>query len=94
MSTVLSHQGQERPSLQKAIEAIVESGFLGVQLRVNDERGEWVGSAGVRELGQNAEPLVNGHFRIGSTTKNFVATSALMLVAVPARSWSGCPASA
>ncbi|WP_229882072.1 hypothetical protein [Streptomyces alanosinicus] len=34
------------PELRKAIERIVESGFLGVQLRVNDEHGEWVGSAG------------------------------------------------
>ncbi|MFE2142213.1 serine hydrolase [Streptomyces sp. NPDC059456] len=58
-----------------------ESGFVGVQLRVNDEQGEWVGSAGVREPGQSAKPLTNGHFRIGSSAKSFVATSVLMLVA-------------
>ncbi|MGI5341211.1 serine hydrolase domain-containing protein [Streptomyces sp. CA-181903] len=81
MSTSLSVQGQDRPELQKAIEELAESGFLGVQLRVNDEQGEWVGSAGVRELGRSAEPLTNGHFRIGSSTKNFVATSVLLLVA-------------
>ncbi|MDX3113640.1 serine hydrolase domain-containing protein [Streptomyces scabiei] len=81
MSTNLSGQGQERPELQTAIEELAESGFLGVQLRVNDEQCEWVGSACVRELGQSAEPLTNGHFRIGSSTKNFVATSVLMLVA-------------
>ncbi|MFI1198395.1 serine hydrolase domain-containing protein [Streptomyces sp. NPDC020883] len=81
MSNTLSDQGPDRPALQKAIEEIVESGFLGVQLRVNDEEGEWVGSAGARELGRSARPLVDGHFRIGSTTKNFVATSVLMLVA-------------
>lgn len=77
----LSGQGQDRPELQKAIEELVESGFVGIQLRVNDERGEWVGSAGVGELGQSAKPLRNGHFRIGSSTKNFVATSVLLLVA-------------
>lgn len=81
MSTHLSGQVQDRPALQKTIEELVESAFVGVQLRVNDEQGEWVGSAGVRKLGQSAEPLTNGHFRIGSSTKNFVATSVLLLVA-------------
>ncbi|MEU0629538.1 serine hydrolase domain-containing protein [Streptomyces sp. NPDC005989] len=81
MSTRLSNQVQERPELQKTIEELVESAFVGVQLRVDDEQGEWVGSAGARKLGQSAEPLTNGHFRIGSTTKNFVATSVLLLVA-------------
>ncbi|OIJ92327.1 serine hydrolase domain-containing protein [Streptomyces monashensis] len=81
MSTNLSAQGQDRPELREAIEELVESGFLGVQLRVNDEQGEWVGSAGVRELGRSAKPLTNGHFRIGSSTKNFVAASVLLLVA-------------
>ncbi|GHE14138.1 serine hydrolase domain-containing protein [Streptomyces alanosinicus] len=81
MSTNLSGQEQHRPELQKAIEELAESGFLSVQLRVNDEQGEWVGSAGVRELGQSAKPLTDGHFRIGSSTKSFVATSVLMLVA-------------
>ncbi|MFI1798770.1 serine hydrolase domain-containing protein [Streptomyces sp. NPDC020379] len=81
MSITVSGQGQDRPKLREAIEELVESGFIGVQLRVNDEQGEWVGSAGVRELGQSAKPLTDGHFRTGSTTKNFVATVALMLVA-------------
>ncbi|MHB6905145.1 serine hydrolase domain-containing protein [Streptomyces sp. DB-54] len=81
MSLPLSDPRQDRPELQKAIEEIVEAGFLGVQLRVNDEQGEWVGSAGARELGHGAAPLTNGHFRTGSSTKSFVATSVLMLVA-------------
>ncbi|MFI6505471.1 serine hydrolase domain-containing protein [Nonomuraea typhae] len=73
--------GQDRPELQKAVQAIVDAGFLGVQVRVNDERGEWVGSAGRRKLGANAKPPANGHFRIGSSTKPFVATLVLQLVA-------------
>ncbi|MEU8773532.1 serine hydrolase domain-containing protein [Streptomyces sp. NPDC048606] len=81
MSANLSDQGQDRPELRNSIQELAASGFVGVQLRVNDERGEWVGGAGVRELGQSTEPLTNGHFRIGSSTKNFVATSVLMLVA-------------
>ncbi|MEV2272734.1 serine hydrolase domain-containing protein [Nonomuraea africana] len=73
--------GQDRSELQKAIQEIVDSGFAGVQLRVHDERGEWVGSAGVRKLGETAKPATNGHFRIGSNTKTFVATLVLQLVA-------------
>ncbi|MEU4536827.1 serine hydrolase domain-containing protein [Streptosporangium sp. NPDC023825] len=73
--------GQDRPELQKAIQEIVDSGFVGVSLRVHDERGEWAGSAGVAELGQAAEPPVDGHVRIGSNTKTFTATVVLQLVA-------------
>jgi D-alanyl-D-alanine carboxypeptidase len=73
--------GQNRPELQKTIQAFVDSGFAGVQLRVHDERGEWVGSAGVRRLGDTAKPPTNGRFRIGSSTKTFVATLVLRLVA-------------
>lgn len=71
----------DRPELRRAIEEIVESGFLGVSLRVHDERGEWTGSAGVAELGGTARPPVDGHARIGSNTKTFTATVVLQLVA-------------
>ncbi|SOB85512.1 serine hydrolase domain-containing protein [Streptomyces sp. 1331.2] len=81
MTVTLSVQGQHRPELRQAMEEIVASGFLGVQLRVNDERGEWVGGAGVRELGGTSAPLTEGHFRVGSITKSFVATTVLLLVA-------------
>jgi D-alanyl-D-alanine carboxypeptidase len=73
--------GQDRPELQKAVQAFVDLGFLGMQMRVNDQRGEWVGSAGVRKLGSTAKPPTNGRFRIGSSTKPFVATVVLQLVA-------------
>ncbi|MER8231219.1 serine hydrolase domain-containing protein [Streptomyces sp. NPDC094049] len=81
MSTSVIHQGQDRPELRKAVEEVAGSGFTGVQLRVNDERGEWVGGAGVRELGQSAGVRTDGHFRIGSSTKSFVAATVLLLVA-------------
>ncbi|WP_433180482.1 serine hydrolase domain-containing protein [Actinoallomurus sp. CA-150999] len=73
--------GQDRPELRKAIEEIVDSGFVGVSLRVHDERGEWVGGAGAAELGGAAKPPPNGHVRIGSNTKTFTATLVLQLVA-------------
>ncbi|UBU08468.1 serine hydrolase domain-containing protein [Nonomuraea gerenzanensis] len=85
MTTTSSHQdtsaGQDRPELRKAIEEIVASGFLGVSLRVHDERGEWTGSAGTAELGGTAEPPIDGHARIGSNTKTFTAALMLLLVA-------------
>ncbi|CAM5740521.1 Class A beta-lactamase-related serine hydrolase OS=Streptomyces alboniger OX=132473 GN=CP975_27850 PE=4 SV=1 [Streptomyces alboniger] len=72
---------QSRAELQKAIEEMVESGFTGVTMRVHDERGEWVGSAGLRKLGETAKPPTNGHVRIGSNTKTLTATAVLQLVA-------------
>ncbi|WP_269802751.1 serine hydrolase domain-containing protein [Actinocorallia populi] len=67
--------------MQKALEEIVDSGFVGVSLRVHDEHGEWAGSAGAAELGGGAKPPVDGHIRIGSNTKTFTATLVLQLVA-------------
>ncbi|MGC7098206.1 serine hydrolase domain-containing protein [Amycolatopsis lurida] len=71
----------DRPELRQAIQEFVDAGYAGIQLRVHDERGEWTGSAGVRKLGGTAKPPADGHFRIGSTTKAFVATLVLQLVA-------------
>ncbi|MGI5284629.1 serine hydrolase domain-containing protein [Nonomuraea polychroma] len=73
--------GQDRPELQEAMQAFVDAGFLGVQVRVNDERSEWVGSAGMRKLGQSAKPPTNGRFWAGSIIKPFTATLVLQLVA-------------
>lgn len=72
---------QDRPELRKTIEEMVDSGFIGVTMRVHDERGEWVGSAGVRKLGETAKPSANGRVRIGSNTKTFTAALVLQLVA-------------
>ncbi|MBB5078609.1 serine hydrolase domain-containing protein [Nonomuraea endophytica] len=73
--------GKDRPELRKAIQTFVDAGFLGVQVRVNDERGQWVGTAGQRKLGTSAKPPANGHFWVGSVTKTFHATVALQLAA-------------
>ncbi|MFB4279145.1 serine hydrolase domain-containing protein [Nonomuraea sp. MTCD27] len=73
--------GQDRPELRTAVQAFIDAGFAGMQVRVNDEQGEWVGSAGVRKLGQAAKPPTNGRFPVGSVTKTFVATLVLQLVA-------------
>ncbi|MEV6769653.1 serine hydrolase domain-containing protein [Nocardia sp. NPDC051030] len=72
--------GQDRPQLQTLIEEIVDSGFVGASLRVHDEQGEWVGSAGEAELGGGVRPPTDGHFRIASNTKTFTAALVLQLV--------------
>ncbi|MCX5198532.1 beta-lactamase family protein [Streptomyces sp. NBC_00249] len=71
---------QDRPELQQTLQEIVGLGFTGIQMRVHDQRGEWAGSAGVRELGETAAPPTDGHTRIGSTTKTFTAVLMLQLV--------------
>lgn len=78
---ITTSAGPDRPELQQAIEEIVDSGLVGLTLRVHDERGEWVGSGGVSKLGETAEPPIDGHVRIGSNTKTFTATLVLQLVA-------------
>ncbi|MFI9532284.1 serine hydrolase domain-containing protein [Nocardia fusca] len=72
--------GPDRPGLRKALEEIVASGFTGITVRVHDERGEWAGSAGLAELAGSVPPPIDGHVRIGSNTKTFVATLVLQLV--------------
>ncbi|GAA1031360.1 MULTISPECIES: serine hydrolase domain-containing protein [Amycolatopsis] len=71
----------DRPKLRQTIEEIVDSGFVGVSLLVQDDRGEWTASAGAAELGGSAKPATDGHVRIGSNTKTFTATLVLQLVA-------------
>ncbi|WP_130380519.1 serine hydrolase [Kribbella sp. VKM Ac-2569] len=76
-----SVESTDRPELQKAAQEFVDAGFGGLELRVHDEHGEWVGTAGIRELGSTEEPPVDGQFRVGSVTKTFVSTVVLQLVA-------------
>ncbi len=61
--------------LTKAVEAFVDAGFAGLQVRVNDANGEWVGAAGA------PPPPVDGRFWAGSVAKTFTATAVLQLVA-------------
>lgn len=71
----------ERPDVAAAMQAFVDAGFSGVQVRVHDEKGEWVGSAGARKLGSSAKPSTDGSFWVGSVTKTVTATVVLQLVA-------------
>ncbi|MEU4361047.1 serine hydrolase domain-containing protein [Promicromonospora sp. NPDC023987] len=73
-------QAADRDELQRVIDKFVDSGFIGVQLRVHDEQGDWTGVAGRRSLDDSTPPPPDGHVRIGSNTKTFAATVALALV--------------
>ncbi|SDT54591.1 serine hydrolase domain-containing protein [Actinoplanes derwentensis] len=66
---------------QKAVDEFVAAGFAGLQMRVNNEHGEWAGTAGVRELGDGTPPSIDGHFWAGSVAKTFTASLVLLLVA-------------
>ncbi|TYB68656.1 beta-lactamase family protein [Nonomuraea sp. PA05] len=72
---------QDRPQLQQILQDMVEAGFVGVTLRVRDQRGEWAGSAGTTERGGTTPAPIDAHVRIGSNTKTFIATAVLRLVA-------------
>lgn len=78
---LLTAAAPHRPDLRKAMQAFVDAGFTGVQLRVHDERGAWAGSAGVRKLDAAAKPPTNGRFWTGSVIKTFTATLVLQLAA-------------
>ncbi|RJO75831.1 class A beta-lactamase-related serine hydrolase [Nocardia panacis] len=73
--------GPDRADLRKALQETIDSGFTGIQMRVRDQQGEWVGAAGARELGKAEQPPKDGKFRAGSATKAFVAVMVLRLVA-------------
>ncbi|MET9230870.1 serine hydrolase domain-containing protein [Lentzea sp. NPDC003310] len=67
--------------LQKIAQDMVDAGFTGVELRLRDDRGDRTARAGRSELDGDAGPPPNGHVRIGSNTKTFVAAAVLRLVA-------------
>jgi D-alanyl-D-alanine carboxypeptidase len=66
--------------LQRAAQEFVDAGFGSLELRVHDEHGESVVTAGIRELGRTDPPPADGQFRVGSVTKTFVSTVVLQLV--------------
>ncbi|MFH8519938.1 serine hydrolase domain-containing protein [Streptomyces gelaticus] len=68
-------------ALQKAMRELVQAGFPGVLVSVKGKDGktrDYTAGVGNRETG--AAPPKNGHVRIGSNTKTFVAATVLQLV--------------
>ncbi|GGN44196.1 D-alanyl-D-alanine carboxypeptidase [Actinoplanes campanulatus] len=73
--------GQERPELQRILETFVDAGIGSAEMRIHDDQGDWVGRAGVSELGGTAGPPADGQVWAGSVIKTFTATLVLQLVA-------------
>ncbi|SDM68089.1 serine hydrolase domain-containing protein [Allokutzneria albata] len=61
--------------------AVTEGGVPGILAEVHDGDRRWFGTAGVADTATGAPRLPEHRFRIGSTTKTFVATVLLQLVA-------------
>ncbi|RJQ79203.1 class A beta-lactamase-related serine hydrolase [Pseudonocardiaceae bacterium YIM PH 21723] len=74
-----SAESQDRAELQKVLDKVSGIGGAGIQLRLHDAHGDWVGRAGVAETGTTRPVPTDGHFRAGSITKTFIATVILQL---------------
>ncbi|MFC3979575.1 serine hydrolase domain-containing protein [Streptosporangium jomthongense] len=71
-----------KADLQRDVDALRAIGTSGVQARVTTSDGrQLVATSGVAALGSRRPVPANGYVRIASTTKSFVATVALQLVA-------------
>jgi D-alanyl-D-alanine carboxypeptidase len=70
----------DRAALQHAMDELTSLGAAGIQLRVHDAQGDWVGSSGVRTIEHGGTVPTDGRFRVGSITKTFVSTVVLQLV--------------
>lgn len=70
-----------RGRLQDSVDAIHRTGTVGVVARSTGPRGERHATAGVADTATGRAPGVRDRFRIASTTKTFVATVMLQLVA-------------
>ncbi|MFD7555186.1 serine hydrolase domain-containing protein [Streptomyces sp. NPDC059835] len=74
--------GAEHPGVQSVLDrAVSEAGLPGARAEVRDGNSTWFGTAGTADLATGREITANERFRIGSTTKTFVATVVLQLAA-------------
>ncbi|MFE7592989.1 serine hydrolase domain-containing protein [Kitasatospora sp. NPDC057512] len=70
------------PAVQRVLErAVTEGSVPGIVAEVRDGRRAWFGAAGVADLATGRPRHAQDRFRIGSTTKTFVATVVLQLAA-------------
>lgn len=72
--------GQHDDALQRQVNAIHDGGAVGVLAEVTTPAGSRRARAGVADLTSGAPVPLDAEFRIGSTTKTFVATVILQLV--------------
>ncbi|SEG88701.1 D-alanyl-D-alanine carboxypeptidase [Nonomuraea solani] len=70
----------EPPGVRQALDATVAAGAPGVLARIDDERGTWIGTSGVADLGTRAPVPREARFRVASLTKSMVSVVVLQLV--------------
>lgn len=70
-----------KAEFQRDVRAMHALGVIGVQGRVHTDHGTWTASSGVADLRTRRPVPRDGHYRIASNTKTFVATVVLQLVA-------------
>ncbi|MFF9036504.1 serine hydrolase domain-containing protein [Streptomyces sp. NPDC014892] len=66
---------------QKAMDANVKDGVVGIAVQAKDEHGVWKATSGVGDLKSGKPRSAHDHFRVGSITKTFVSTVLLQLEA-------------
>ncbi|MFE9455059.1 serine hydrolase domain-containing protein [Streptomyces sp. NPDC006739] len=72
----------ERADVQSVLDrAVSEAGLPGAMAEVRDGDSTWFGTVGTADLATGREITAKERFRIGSTTKTFVATVVLQLAA-------------
>ncbi|MGW2423980.1 serine hydrolase domain-containing protein [Streptomyces sp. NPDC001709] len=67
-------------ALQQAISSAPDR-VTGVSAQVNGPAGHWAGTYGVADITTRQPVPADGHFRLGSVTKTFIATVVLQLTA-------------
>ncbi|MFC8125375.1 serine hydrolase domain-containing protein [Streptomyces sp. NPDC057302] len=73
--------GEGHRATQKAMEAAVNEDAPGVTAQAKDKHGTWNSAAGIGDLARQSPRGAHDRYRIGSTTKTFVSTVVLQLVA-------------
>ncbi|MBC9716578.1 beta-lactamase family protein [Streptomyces sp. TRM66268-LWL] len=76
-----AHSGTGHARTQAALDAAVQAGVPGAAAQVKDAYGVWPGTSGIGNLQTKAPRSAFDRYRIGSTTKTFVATVLLQLAA-------------
>ncbi|MEI5102741.1 serine hydrolase domain-containing protein [Streptomyces sp. PmtG] len=66
--------------MQRDADRLRDTGVTGVAVRLETPRGTTTARSGVGDLATRRPVPRNGHLRLGSTTKTFVATVVLQLV--------------
>ncbi|MEU9609710.1 serine hydrolase domain-containing protein [Streptomyces sp. NPDC048057] len=73
--------GYGQSDLQRQVNALRDIGIVGIQARASAEGEDVVATAGRADAERPSRVSPDSHFRIASTTKTFVATVVLQLVA-------------